>query len=53
MGRACSMQIWDAICIILIGNNGIRHVSELGISGRMLLKWFLKKYVVMLWTGFM
>jgi len=28
-------------------------VAELGMSGRMILKLFLKKYVVMLWTGFM
>jgi len=53
MGGACSIQIWDAVCRILVGNNGIRHVAELGMSGRMILKLFLKKYVVMLWTGFM
>jgi len=47
------MQSWDAVCRILIGNSRIKHVAELGMSGRMILKWFLKKYVVMLWTGFM
>jgi hypothetical protein len=28
-------------------------VAELGMDGRMIIKWFLKKYVVMLWTEFM
>jgi hypothetical protein len=47
------MQVWDAVCRILIGNDEIRHMAELGICGRMILKLFLKKYVEMFWTGFM
>jgi hypothetical protein len=38
MGGACSVQSWDAVCRILVGNNGIRHVTELVIGGRMILK---------------
>jgi hypothetical protein len=47
------MESWDAIYRILIGKNGIKHVAELGMRGMMILKWFLNKYVVMFWTGFM
>ena len=46
------MQRWDAVCRILIVSNGMRHVAELGMIGRMILKKFLKKQFVMLWTGF-
>jgi hypothetical protein len=53
MSGVCTMKVWDAVCRILIGNNGIRHVAELGMSGRKILKLFLKMYVVMLWTRFM
>jgi len=46
------MQVWDAVCRNLIRNNGIRHVAEQGMSGRLILKLFLNK-LFMLWTGFM
>jgi hypothetical protein len=39
--------VWTLSAEFKSEDNGIIHVAELGMSGRMILKWFLKKYVVM------
>jgi hypothetical protein len=40
---------------MLFGGENLRerdYLKDVGIDGRILLKWFLKKYNVRAWTGF-
>jgi hypothetical protein len=33
--------------------NGKDHLGDLGIYGKIIIKWILRKYGVRVWTGFM